>query len=478
MKKVLRRLTELADNEPEKYAGFWKEFGAALKEGIADDYSNRDEIARLLRFTSTKSTTDEPDISLGEYVGRMKEGQENIYYLLAPVPRGGQVQPAPGGVPRQGRGGAAARRGRGQLGGVSSLREFDGKRLQSVAQGAGDLGALADEEEKQAKERAAAEYADLLGKLKALPGRAGVGRAAVHPAHHVPGLHRGQRAETDVNLMQRLRGTGLPRQAVLELNPKHPLIQRLNRGHDDQRLASGPTCCSARRCSPSARGLTTRRIRRPAERPAHRPHRRRDGGAAERPEATRNGCWPSATCTSPSPPTGNSSRASGRLPATGYLSRGTWRKGRGHRVDAAGARARFAEVVWVPGNHELWAVSTDPVQSRGEPRYQYLVSMCRRIGVFTPEDPFPVWEGADGPLTIVPLFVLYDYSFRPDGTTTKAEASPWRTRRGIVCSDEAVLHPDPYPSREAWCHARVAATERRLAALRPGIRRCWSAISR
>jgi 3',5'-cyclic AMP phosphodiesterase CpdA len=131
-------------------------------------------------------------------------------------------------------------------------------------------------------------------------------------------------------------------------------------------------------------------------------------------------------------------------------------------------RARFATVVWVPGNHELWTLSTDPAQLRGEARYRYLVSMCRRLGVVTPEDPFPVWRGAGGPVVIVPLFVLYDYSFRPDGTATKAEALAYAYETGIVCSDEAVLHPDPYPSREAWCHARAQVTEQRLAALPPG----------
>jgi 3',5'-cyclic AMP phosphodiesterase CpdA len=133
-------------------------------------------------------------------------------------------------------------------------------------------------------------------------------------------------------------------------------------------------------------------------------------------------------------------------------------------------RARFATVVWVPGNHELWTLSNDPIQLRGEHRYQHLVSMCRRIGVLTPEDPFPVWGGAGGPVVIVPLFVLYDYTFRPDGTTTKAEALALAYETGIVCSDEAVLHPDPYPSREAWCQSRVKVTERRLAALPAGSR--------
>jgi 3',5'-cyclic AMP phosphodiesterase CpdA len=130
-------------------------------------------------------------------------------------------------------------------------------------------------------------------------------------------------------------------------------------------------------------------------------------------------------------------------------------------------RARFACVVWVPGNHELWTLTTDPVQARGEARYQYLVAMCRRIGVITPEDPYPVWRGAGGPLVIVPLFLLYDYSFRPEGTTTKDEALALAYETGIVCSDEAVLFPDPYPSRDAWCQARLTATEHQLARLPP-----------
>jgi 3',5'-cyclic AMP phosphodiesterase CpdA len=128
-------------------------------------------------------------------------------------------------------------------------------------------------------------------------------------------------------------------------------------------------------------------------------------------------------------------------------------------------RARFATVVWVPGNHELWTLSTDPVQWRGEARYRYLVAMCRRIGVITPEDPYPVWRGAGGPLVIVPLFLLYDYSFRPDGTTTKDEALDLAYKTGIVCTDEALLSPDPYPSRDAWCQARLKVTEHRLARL-------------
>ena len=129
---------------------------------------------------------------------------------------------------------------------------------------------------------------------------------------------------------------------------------------------------------------------------------------------------------------------------------------------------RFAQVVWVPGNHDLWTHRTDPVQLRGEQRYRRLVEFCQRLGVLTPEDPYPVWDGPGGPVRIVPLFLLYDYSFRPDGARTKAESLARAYQTGVVCTDERWLHPDPYPSTEEWCWARVEATQARLAALPPG----------
>lgn len=133
-------------------------------------------------------------------------------------------------------------------------------------------------------------------------------------------------------------------------------------------------------------------------------------------------------------------------------------------------RERFAMVIWAPGNHELWTPRDDPVQSRGERRYQHLVEMCRELGVLTPEDPYPVWEGRGGPVTVAPLFVLYDYTFRPDGAATKEEALKIAYDAGVVCTDEILLHPDPYPSRVAWCDARIAYTERRLSELASGTR--------
>lgn len=130
---------------------------------------------------------------------------------------------------------------------------------------------------------------------------------------------------------------------------------------------------------------------------------------------------------------------------------------------------RFAKVIWVPGNHELWTHPRDPVQLRGEHRYRHLVKVCRSLGVVTPEDEFPVWMGSGGPVTVAPLFVLYDYSFRTPTARTMAQSLAAADDAGVVCADEAFLHPDPFGSRTAWCHARVKETEQRLTACDQGL---------
>ena len=130
---------------------------------------------------------------------------------------------------------------------------------------------------------------------------------------------------------------------------------------------------------------------------------------------------------------------------------------------------RFAKVIWAPGNHELWTPRDDPKQLRGEARYRELVEVCRALGVATPEDEYPVWTGAGGPAVVAPLFLLYDYSFRIAGLDTKEASLARAYEAGVVCTDEILLHPDPYPSREAWCDARVTFTEQRLSAIDPGL---------
>ena len=128
-------------------------------------------------------------------------------------------------------------------------------------------------------------------------------------------------------------------------------------------------------------------------------------------------------------------------------------------------KSRFAKVIWVPGNHELWTTAKDSVQMHGKARYDYLVDMCREIGVLTPEDPYPVWEGDGGPATVVPMFLLYDYSFLPDGATDKTDGLRIARDKNVVATDEFLLSSEPYATRDAWCRARLAETRARLDAL-------------
>jgi len=126
-------------------------------------------------------------------------------------------------------------------------------------------------------------------------------------------------------------------------------------------------------------------------------------------------------------------------------------------------RPKFAQLIWVPGNHELYTLPKDPCSLRGEARYDHLVERCRHYGVLTPEDPYPTWPGLGPKTTIVPTFLLYDYSFSPEGMEP-SDALAWAREAGIVATDERYLHPDPYPSRQAWCAARVETTVRRIQA--------------
>lgn len=124
------------------------------------------------------------------------------------------------------------------------------------------------------------------------------------------------------------------------------------------------------------------------------------------------------------------------------------------------AAACYNRVIWVPGNHELWSLPLDTAK-RGVARYEECVAVCRAHGVLTPEDPYVRWDGEGGPLILAPLFLLYDYTFRPDDVS-RAGALDWARASGIECTDEVLLYPDPYPTRDAWCEARCAYTEARL----------------
>jgi 3',5'-cyclic AMP phosphodiesterase CpdA len=125
--------------------------------------------------------------------------------------------------------------------------------------------------------------------------------------------------------------------------------------------------------------------------------------------------------------------------------------------------ARFARLLWVPGNHDLWSVPSKTEELRGQAKYDRLVAICREYGVLTPEDPYVVWPGDGERCVLAPTFILYDYTFRPDEIPVE-EAVAWAAEENLLCSDEVLLYPDPFPSRAAWCHQRVRATEPRLEA--------------
>jgi hypothetical protein len=136
----------------------------------------------------------------------------------------------------------------------------------------------------------------------------------------------------------------------------------------------------------------------------------------------------------------------------------------------------FKQVFWVPGNHELYTLPAknknqtdghddDPANKelKGESKYQECLRVANEYGVITPEDEYVKWEGEGGPCIVCPLFTLYDYSFRPDDVS-REQALDWAMEENIVATDEALLHPDPYETRDQWCAELVEKAEERLEA--------------
>ena len=127
-------------------------------------------------------------------------------------------------------------------------------------------------------------------------------------------------------------------------------------------------------------------------------------------------------------------------------------------------RPRFAKLVWTVGNHDLWTPQSVPGDRRGVAHYERLVRLCRSYDVLTPEDPYAVWPGPGPRTAIVPTFVLYDYSFRPD-QVAEDDAVAWAAETGVRCADEDLLDPAPFATRTAWCRSRVEHTTTRLDAI-------------
>ncbi|KJS74598.1 MAG: heat shock protein 90 [Comamonadaceae bacterium BICA1-1] len=237
-RRVLAMLEDLAQQEaPDKYARFYAEFGAVLKEGLGEDFGNRERIARLLRFAS--STSDATAVSLADYKARMKEGQQAIYYLTADNLAAAKSSPQLELFRKKGIE-VLLMTDRVDEWALSFLHDFDGTALQSVAKGAVDLGQLQDEAEKQAAEAAAEQYKPLLERLKTvLADKAADVRMTTRlvdsPACLVVGA-----GDYSNQLARMLKAAGQQApevKPILELNPAHALVQKLEQSAQFDDLA-------------------------------------------------------------------------------------------------------------------------------------------------------------------------------------------------------------------------------------------------
>jgi molecular chaperone HtpG len=236
IKRVLALLEDLAENRKEQYATFWKEFGQVLKEGIGEDAANRERIAGLLRFATTAPEGAEATVSLRDYVGRMKEGQDKIYYVTADTLEGARTSPHLEIFRKKGIEVLLLvdRVDEWMLG---FLGEFDGKALASVARGGLDLGAIADQSEVAAQEATAGEFKDLVARFKtALGERVKDVRVTFRLTDSAACLVSDEH-EMSGHLQRLLKAAGQKApesRPILELNPGHPLVARLK---DDSDLA-------------------------------------------------------------------------------------------------------------------------------------------------------------------------------------------------------------------------------------------------
>ena len=235
-RKVLSMLEDLAENDKEKYAKFWENFGAVLKEGVGEDHANKEKIAGLLRFASTHNDTTEQNVSLADYIGRMKEGQEKIYFVTAETFNAARNSPHLEIFRKKGIE-VLLLSDRVDEWVVGHLTEFDGKHLQSVAKGGLDLGKLEDEAEKQEAEKAADAYKELIDKVKASLGDKVKDVRVTHRLTDSPSCLVSDDYDPSGNLARMLKAAGqqVPNtKPILEINPQHPAVMRLK--YEDARF--------------------------------------------------------------------------------------------------------------------------------------------------------------------------------------------------------------------------------------------------
>ena len=237
-KRSLDMLEKLAKDKPEVYAGFWKQFGQVLKEGPAEDYGNREKIAGLLRFASTHDDSGEPSVSLADYVGRMIEGQDKIYFLTGDSHT--QVKDSPHlEVFRKKGVEVLLLTDRIDEWLMGYLTEFDGKSFVDVARGDLDLGALETAEDKQAQEAVAKDKQALVDRIKAALGDDVADVRVSHRLTDSPAILAIGEQDLGLQMRQILEASGqkVPdSKPVFEFNPGHPLIGKLDQEGDAARF--------------------------------------------------------------------------------------------------------------------------------------------------------------------------------------------------------------------------------------------------
>jgi molecular chaperone HtpG len=228
-KKVLGLLEDMAANDQEKYTKFWGEFGLVLKEGAGEDSANREKIAALLRFASTHADTDAETVSLADYIGRMKEGQDKIYYITAETFNAAKNSPHLEVFRKKGIE-VLLLSERVDEWVVGYLNEFDGKSLASVAKGGLDLGKLEDEAEKQEQEKQASDHKGLTEKIKASLAERVKEVRVTHRLTDSPACLVADEHDIGGNMARMLKAAGQKMPAtspILEINPNHPVVMRL-----------------------------------------------------------------------------------------------------------------------------------------------------------------------------------------------------------------------------------------------------------
>ena len=238
-KRALDMLEKLRKKDKDKYNVFWKQFGQTLKEGPAEDYSNNEKVAKLLQFTTTQSESDEQEHALQEYVSRMKEGQEKIYYLVAESLKAARNSPLLE-IFKKKEIEVILMHDRIDEWLMGHLQEFDGKQFQDIARGELDLGKLKDEADGEQQDKSEKEYEPLVTRIKEILGDRVKDVRVTHRLTESPSCLAIDDHDMGAQMRKIMQASGqeIPEtKPIFEINPEHPLLSKLNQESDEERFS-------------------------------------------------------------------------------------------------------------------------------------------------------------------------------------------------------------------------------------------------